>query len=201
MKDTRQLILNTTIQLFNENGIGQVSIRDIAKTMSLSPGNITYHFKSINDLFSAIYNQMKSSMDAPHRPQGEFKLTDLDQLLITVYQFQWAHRFFFTDIVTVYYRFPQIIKKHNQVRKERSNDSMILIKKLIGEGLLKKSESFFNYENLLHSIWMMYPGAIVEVSTSGGTPKSNNLPVQLAWNLFIPHLTEKGMKCFMEMKK
>lgn len=201
MKDTKQLIVDTTIQLFNECGIGQISIRDIAKTMSLSPGNITYHFKTITDLFTAIYNQMKSSMDASHRPQEEFNLILLDQLLKTAYQFQWAHRFFFTDIVTVYNRFPEVIEKHHQVRKERSEESLILINKLIEENLLKKPEPPFSYEHLLHSVWMMYPGAIVEVAANGENPESNKLPVQLAWNLFIPHLTEKGMKSFMKMKE
>ena len=42
--DTRQKILNTAKQLFNERGINEVSIADIASSVGISKGNLTYHF-------------------------------------------------------------------------------------------------------------------------------------------------------------
>ena len=202
MKDTRKQIIQRAIQLFNEKGLAQVSIRDISVSMGLSPGNFTYHFKTIDDLIRALYQNMKATMDEPHRPDESksFGLQELDHLLWTAYRFQWAHRFFFTDLVTVKNRFPSILNKHLEVRQERSGDSMALIKRLIKAGLLKKAQYPHSYEALIHSIWLMYPGALSEVSLRGLSPDSNDLPVQLAWNQFLPHLTEEGLKQFKELK-
>ena len=54
-KSTKQKILDTARTLFNEMGYNTVSLRDIAKTVGISEGNLTYYFQkkevSAEDIF------------------------------------------------------------------------------------------------------------------------------------------------------
>jgi len=52
MKKTQHKIIKTAIQLFNKNGVANVRVQDIAVTASISPGNLTYHYKTKKDLMN-----------------------------------------------------------------------------------------------------------------------------------------------------
>jgi len=59
MKKTQQKIVKTAIQLFNKNGVANVRVQDIAITANISPGNLTYHYKTKKDLMVAVLRYMK----------------------------------------------------------------------------------------------------------------------------------------------
>lgn len=51
---TELQILNTSLKLFNERGYYDVGMREIARELNLSPGNVTYHFKKKEDILFAL---------------------------------------------------------------------------------------------------------------------------------------------------
>lgn len=53
-RDTRSEILKTAQQLFNERGYHEVTTRDIAETLGISKGNLTYHFKKKEEIIEAL---------------------------------------------------------------------------------------------------------------------------------------------------
>ena len=53
---TRQAILDTSRQLFAENGFTQTDIKDIAKSLGITHTAIYYYFKNKNDIASEIYD-------------------------------------------------------------------------------------------------------------------------------------------------
>ena len=44
MSKRRQEIIDRALKLFNEKGFHDVSIKQIADSLSISPGNLTYYF-------------------------------------------------------------------------------------------------------------------------------------------------------------
>jgi AcrR family transcriptional regulator len=52
--ETRQRILDTARELFNERGLHRVGVRDIARAVGMSPGNLGYHFPTKDDLVAAL---------------------------------------------------------------------------------------------------------------------------------------------------
>lgn len=52
---THAKILDAAKVLFNENGVPQTSLRDIAKKIDISQGNLTYHFPKKESIFEELY--------------------------------------------------------------------------------------------------------------------------------------------------
>jgi len=52
---TRQAILTTAIELFNEKGTAAVSTNHIAEAMAISPGNLYYHFANKEEIIRHIH--------------------------------------------------------------------------------------------------------------------------------------------------
>ena len=51
---TKEDILITARELFNEYGYKNISMRDIAKKLNISVGNLTYYFKKKEDLIEEV---------------------------------------------------------------------------------------------------------------------------------------------------
>jgi len=54
----RDKIIHTSIQFFNEQGTKAVSTNHIASAIGISPGNLYYHFRNMEDIIRAIFEQM-----------------------------------------------------------------------------------------------------------------------------------------------
>ncbi|MFM2485887.1 TetR family transcriptional regulator [Celerinatantimonas yamalensis] len=54
---TRQIILDTALKLFCEQGMTETSLTDIATTAGVTRGAIYWHFKNKNDLFITIWEE------------------------------------------------------------------------------------------------------------------------------------------------
>src|SRR5436309_8608324 len=55
---TKERIVETAIRLFNEQGTGAVSTNHIAQALSMSPGNLYYHFRNKEEIIRAILERM-----------------------------------------------------------------------------------------------------------------------------------------------
>jgi len=62
MAKKRDAILNTAAKLFSEHGFKETSIADIARATGVAEGTIFYHFKSKEDLFLAILQEVKEDI-------------------------------------------------------------------------------------------------------------------------------------------
>jgi AcrR family transcriptional regulator len=73
-KDTRQLILDISRELFDRQGYTATSMREIASACGITVGNLCYYFKKKEELLMAYHNKLYSSFSS-HLPE---KLSELD---------------------------------------------------------------------------------------------------------------------------
>jgi len=60
---TKQKIINQAIESYNTYGLTNITSRDIAKLLNISPGNLDYHFKNKEALLKAIYEQLPKKIE------------------------------------------------------------------------------------------------------------------------------------------
>lgn len=101
--ETRQLILLRAIKLFNERGVNHVGVREIARDLNLSPGNLSYHFKKKEDLLKEIlenYSNINTELRSQFR-SGSSDFTRFMQMMLGIFENQYAHRGVLSEIVEV----------------------------------------------------------------------------------------------------
>ena len=60
---TRERIVEVAIRLFNAEGINAVGVREIARTLGISPGNLSYHFPRKEDLLVEMLTRVTAGND------------------------------------------------------------------------------------------------------------------------------------------
>lgn len=80
MKNIKEKILQAALLLFNENGMVNVSLRQIAQKLKISQGNLNYHFKLKEDIVEALYFKLVEEMDY------QMESMELDNQLESLYK-------------------------------------------------------------------------------------------------------------------
>ncbi len=61
--DTKQQIISTSIRLFNQHGEELVGVREIARTLQISPGNLSYHFPRKEDILAYHMQKLEQELN------------------------------------------------------------------------------------------------------------------------------------------
>lgn len=97
---TRDKILLSSLELFNERGERNVTTNHIAAHLAISPGNLYYHFRNKSDIIYEIFLEYEKLVDfyldiPENRP---ITLDDLTFYLESVFDGLWSYRFFHRDL-------------------------------------------------------------------------------------------------------
>ena len=106
---TRDRILESSLRLFNEEGVAQVSAHRIAADLGISPGNLHYHFKTKQQIVSWLFRRFEdrfgSCIDATAAATA---LDDLWLSLHLTFEAITEYRFVYRDIDYLLTEFPQL---------------------------------------------------------------------------------------------
>ena len=96
---TFERIASVTLDLFNRYGEPHVSTTMISSELSISPGNLYYHFPSKDKLVNHLYDQFEASMLALLEAGGDVQdIEDAWFFLHTLFEKVWDHRFLYRDL-------------------------------------------------------------------------------------------------------
>jgi len=200
--NTKQRIIDTAIDLFNKNGIQNITSRHIATEMGISYGNLDYHYKNKEALLLAIYKQMRDEMSDSYTSAdpttGSFE--QIHRLLLHLESFQYKFRFFNLDVLEISRSYPKInrlLKNTFRIRKQQMAD---MLNQAIADGFfIQKTEE--NIVQLLLSIriiitfWLSQE----ELLSDGKAKKENSSMSAHIWQLLMPYMTEKGTRLYNEL--
>jgi AcrR family transcriptional regulator len=197
MKNTKQNILDTAKQLFNEFGYSNVTIRMIASKLGMSSGNLNYHFQKREDILEALYFEMVAVFDERVRKFSPEEVTfkSIQADMISSMERMVEYRFFWTDLYHILKTNENIRTHFEKVKADRLNGYHKLFKVLRQHGLLNKN-SFKNEYELLAERMVDYSNTWLYASELYENTKAVKEIIHKAsfqlFSMMIPYMTTEG---------
>lgn len=198
MNNTKRLILDTALSLFNEQGLAQVSLRTIADTMRISPGNLTYHFKKREDIVEALYHEFVDEVESRFKQTNlsEIKLSLIFDMISMLTETRLKYRFLMRDFTTLIAENPSIKKHYVAVIKKRKAQSLQIFDSLVKQKIIRPTELENEYAHLYERIQILGNFWITSALMQGN--KLTNATVERNFEMVVqiiyPYVTSKGKK-------
>jgi AcrR family transcriptional regulator len=132
---TKEKIKAKALDLFNREGIEYVGMRELAASLGMQIGNVTYYFPTKDDLV----NQLALDLSALNSGlQGQpADLRSFLEVQERVFRNQWEYRCLFLSFVHIVRQNPIIRKRYGRVGNERAESLIASLKILHKLGYLK----------------------------------------------------------------
>lgn len=192
--DTKQKILDASLQLFNENGINNVRLQQIADATGISVGNLAYHFNNKEAITESLIANVITSLQELVKQYGKYdSFNDLDFFFKEFYKLCTVYRFFNFDILEIKRNFPTLYEMlqplFNKVKLQIERRFELWLQQRL---LLKES----NIKNITSNTWLLMFFLPAEAQVNGRSANSENLYRRRLWDYLMPYFTSKGSSEF-----
>lgn len=111
---TRDRILQSSLDLFNERGERNVTTNHIAQALGISPGNLYYHFRNkgeiIHELFLRYEQVMAQLLDVPRERSMNWR--DKMGYFEVIFRSLWEFRFIHRDLEQMFAEVPELRNRY-----------------------------------------------------------------------------------------
>jgi AcrR family transcriptional regulator len=139
---TVERILETALRLFNEWGEPNVTTTQLASELSISPGNLYYHFKNkeaiVELLFDRFALELADALIVAER--RSITLEDMWLQLHLVFETIWRYRFVYRDLNDLLTRYRKIREHFRRVINEQTAAGTSIFRGLAAAGEMIASE-------------------------------------------------------------
>lgn len=188
--DTKQKITDAALQLFNENGIINVRLQQIADETGISVGNLAYHFNNKEAITESLITNVINSLQELLKLYGKYSLLeDLDYFFKEYYQLSNTYKFFIFDILEIKRNFPA---QYEMVKPLLNKIKLQLERRLelyVQHKLIQKDA---NIKNIVSNIMLLMFFMHEEGQLNGKVTISENQYRSRLWDYIYLYFTTKG---------
>ena len=136
---TRERILQTALQLFNEQGEPNVSTLEIANELDISPGNLYYHFHGKEPLVLGLFERFEEELTPLLDPPVDLRLDAEDYWLFLhlIVERMAQYRFLFQDLSNLAGRLPRLARGIRNLLNALKRTLAALLSSLKAQGQIK----------------------------------------------------------------
>ena len=202
MSRTRIKIVESSILLFNKKGLANVRLQDIAEYNNISPGNLTYHFKTKKDLMDyIIYYMIRKLVEIEATQRESLKQMSLYNILRNNLVFLFNYRFFFRDILEIINLVPNAKSVFKDVNKLNEKFSIEYINISIKNGYMKKEAYDGQYKIFAKNNWAIVSSSLTTWEVLDDSKNKYRKIFDEIMGHFYPYLTKKGVDRYNKKKK
>ena len=150
---TADRILEASRQMFNAKGYAATSVTEIATSLNMSQGNLTYHFPAKRDLATALEEDVLLMMKDHRAAKKNGTVADdyIDHLLFGM-QLTWRYRFLLRD--RMHYAGEPVGRRPDSELNADFEGLVALLKRIDKEGLFVKNKGQ-STDVLGRSLWIV----------------------------------------------
>lgn len=199
---TQELILQKSLELFNIYGIKAVTLRQIAKALSISQGNLNYHFKTKAEIVSRLYFMLVEKMDMEMSKLNQNRpiLSVLFDSALVSMTILYQYRFITRDLYVVLQGDETLKKHYLQLQKIRKQQYLFLFQNMKYTGLMREEEFDFEYERLYERM-NIFGDNWINAADFFKKDQVSVVPYyhMLLFEIIYPYLTNEGKQQYLEM--
>lgn len=189
---TKDKILATSKDLFNEHGFGEPTLNAIAQKVGISRGNLTYYFKDKEMLLEELVEEMWEKYEQRIGRAMQFPSWESTNDSTRAYlSLQEEYAFIFFDIKIA--SDPKVTKQFARMKKDTIQRQMTTIAFSVQIGNMNPETIPGTYRNLCESLWMINFYWLISKSYRDETETYD----KIIWSSVLPHFTEKGLSSFI----
>jgi len=202
VSSTRIKIVESSILLFNKKGLANIRLQDIAEYNNISPGNLTYHFKTKKDLMEyIIYYMIRKLVEIEATQRESLKQMSLYNILRNNLVFLFNYRFFFRDILEIINLVPNAKSVFKDVNKLNEKFSIEYINISIKNGYMKKEAFDGQYKTFAKNNWAIVSSSLTTWEVLDDSKNKYRKIFDEIMGHFYPYLTKKGVDRYNKKKK
>lgn len=202
MQPTKQKILQTAIDLYNQKGVSNVTLRDIAAGAGISPGNLAYHYRNHDYLIEEAFRQMEKEREEILTGVQQIPSFDnINRQILPLLHMARKYLFFHLDAVHLLRAYPQIAALQREYFENSINYIKAVIDHSVGAGSIRPEQQAGQYQRLAHTVWMLMTCWLEQLTLRGLPGLDIEELRRSVWDLVIPHLTEKGKHQFLAIDR
>lgn len=136
---TRERILETSLQLFNDFGEPNVTTQLISDEMGISPGNLYYHFRNKDQIVEQLFERFEAriALEPDARLDGPEAIEDLWLYLHLMFEGIWAYRFLYRNLDDIVGRNRRLREHFNRIVEAKLEAVRRLCEGLVKAGLMQ----------------------------------------------------------------
>lgn len=193
-RNTRELVLLTSLSLFNEFGESNVSTNSIADEAEISPGNLYYHFRSKDDITLELFKRYLLSVQPllDINPEDSLQADDLWLRLHLIFEAMGQFRFLFRDLADLHARIKNLRRAFHALLERQGVALRTLIAGLRENEVMQindhDSEILADNMLMLMTYWIPYAEVRADPGLTDGKIVSESVARVL--HLVMPYLRE-----------
>lgn len=199
---TKERILYKALDLFNEKGVKEVTLRQIAHALKMSQGNLNYHFKHKGDIISALYFKLVDEMNADmEKMQKELPiLSFLYRSSYVSMSTLFRYKFLMMDLYSVLNSDETLKRHYLELQSIREQQYLVLFQAMSEQGLIRKEELVGEYArlhkrmNILGDNWINASLFFLDEKIS-----AVDYYHPLLFEVIYPYLTKKGKEQYIAL--
>ncbi len=191
---TKERITQKALELFNQHGIEYAGMRELAASLGMKIGNITYYFPTKNDLVNQLAVDLSALNVKTLVSPGDLTIFSFHEMRERNFKNQHAYRCLLLSFVHIIKQNPIVAERYKNVEKSRGDRLIDNIKVLQKQECLKIG-SRDDVQFLVSAI-----GLIARFWISEAAISYNHLPVEqqirhysgLIAKMLFPYATKRG---------
>lgn len=194
MKKTKTKIIQSSIELFNQQGLVNVRLQKIADHCGISVGNLAYHFPNKIAIIKAIDEILQKEIEPVLSNKKSFPyLIDFDNQLSQYYFLINKYAFYFLDLLEMERIFPSIHSNRREYIHKMIDQIHKWLLENIQKGILKAEIHMEQYRHTAKSIWMIITFWMTQQQVKGALNQDEGAFKEVVWNQLVPVFTGSGL--------
>lgn len=198
---TKHKIVDAAIQLFNEKGMVNVRLQQIADLAGISVGNLAYHFPSKKAIVSAIDKKLAEVIGPVISDKRTFPgLIDFDAQLAHYHHLLTLYSFYFLDMIELKRAYPKLYQQRQEYAGQIVRQIEQWFRHNVKKGRLIPELRPGHYQVISHAIWMIINFWMIQGEADNDlSTERERMFKEVIWSQIMPYFTDVGKQEFVLM--